>query len=181
MLVCVEVHTPFATHLLFDFSASQAFELCESLNAVGAVLDLHELLDNRKALPEAESKMAVLEALGEISRTTGALAFRFLSFSSPSQVFLKSFFKSFLQQYFFMSFVRLSLLKCFRSFLRSDRMKRGSLACSVFRIPCCFYLVPLPRSLGNALRCFAMLMFMLQIFSRQLAAYSVFQLAPNLR
>lgn len=49
----------------------QAFELCESLNAVGAVLDLHKLLDNRKALPEAESKMAVLEALGEISRTTG--------------------------------------------------------------------------------------------------------------
>eukprot|EP00752_Nemacystus_decipiens_P013802 g12254.t1 len=50
---------------------SQAFELCESLNAVGAVLDLHKLLDNKKALPEAESKMAVLEALGEISRTTG--------------------------------------------------------------------------------------------------------------
>lgn len=47
----------------------QAFELCESLNAVGAVLDLHKLLENRKALPE--SKMAVLEALGDISKAAG--------------------------------------------------------------------------------------------------------------
>ncbi|CAM9898509.1 unnamed protein product, partial [Laminaria digitata] len=47
----------------------QAFELCESLNAVGAVLDLHKLLGNRKALPE--SKMAVLEALGDISKAAG--------------------------------------------------------------------------------------------------------------
>lgn len=68
--------------------ALQAFEVCESLNAVGAVLDLHKLLDNRKALPEAESKMAVLEALGEISRTTGAVFFlsSFFSFC-----FLRSF------------------------------------------------------------------------------------------
>lgn len=54
--------------------ALQAFELCGSLNAVGAILDLHKLLDNRKALPEPASKMAVLEALGEISRTTGAIS-----------------------------------------------------------------------------------------------------------
>ena len=47
----------------------QAFELCESLNAVGAVLDLHKLLENRKALPE--SKIAVLEALGDISKAAG--------------------------------------------------------------------------------------------------------------
>lgn len=57
----------------------QAFELCESLNAVGVVLDLHKLLDNRKALPDPESKMAVLEALGEISRTTGAFLFFYFS------------------------------------------------------------------------------------------------------
>jgi len=53
------------------FPGPQVFELCESLNAVGAVLDLHKLLENRKASPE--SKMAVLEALGEISKVTGAL------------------------------------------------------------------------------------------------------------
>ncbi len=38
---------------------------------MGAVLDLHKLLENRKASPE--SKMAVLEALGEISKIAGAL------------------------------------------------------------------------------------------------------------
>ena len=47
----------------------QAFELCESLNAVGAVLDLHMLLENRKTSPD--SKMAVLEALGDISKAAG--------------------------------------------------------------------------------------------------------------
>lgn len=47
----------------------QAFELCESLNAVGAVLDLHKLLENRKALPV--SKIAVLEALGDVSKAAG--------------------------------------------------------------------------------------------------------------
>lgn len=50
----------------------QTFELCESLNAVGTVLDLHKLLENRKASPEA--RIAGLEALGEVSKAAGTSA-----------------------------------------------------------------------------------------------------------
>lgn len=67
----------------------EVFELCESLNAVGAVLDVHKLLENRKASPE--SKIAALEALGQISKASGAigvhgvlLGCRPLSASAPS-------------------------------------------------------------------------------------------------
>ncbi|CAM9501354.1 unnamed protein product [Ectocarpus sp. 12 AP-2014] len=63
----LEVTAPFCRSVAECLS--QVFELCESLNAVGAVLDLHKLLDNRKALPE--SRMAVLEALGEVSKAAG--------------------------------------------------------------------------------------------------------------
>lgn len=68
MIPIATVRTTLCTSLI---QHAQAFELCESLNAVGAVLDLHKLLENRKALPE--SKIAVLEALGEISKAAGAL------------------------------------------------------------------------------------------------------------
>ncbi|CAM9429413.1 unnamed protein product, partial [Sphacelaria rigidula] len=44
----------------------QVFALCESLNAVGVVLDVHKLLENRKT--SAEAKVAALDALGEISK-----------------------------------------------------------------------------------------------------------------
>lgn len=54
-----------------DCIMRQVFELCESMNAVGAVLDVHKLLDNRKA--SSESKVAGLDALGEISKAAGAL------------------------------------------------------------------------------------------------------------
>lgn len=54
----------------FFYFSLQAFELCESLNAVGTVLDLHKLLENKKA--SAMSKVAVLEALGEVSKAAGA-------------------------------------------------------------------------------------------------------------
>lgn len=59
-----------AIHDVLRLFALQAFELCESLNGVGAVLDLHKLLDNRKASPA--SRVAVLEALGEVSKAAGA-------------------------------------------------------------------------------------------------------------
>lgn len=49
---------------------SQTFELCESLNAVAVAVELHKLLDNKKAAPEA--KVAVLEALGDMSKAAGA-------------------------------------------------------------------------------------------------------------
>lgn len=64
-------------HILSPFSCKhssiaalrKAFELCESLNAVGAVLDVHKLLENRKASPE--SRIAALQALGEVSKAAG--------------------------------------------------------------------------------------------------------------
>ena len=48
---------------------TQAFELCDSLNAVGAVLDLLKLLDNKKA--PSDSKIATLEALGQVAQAAG--------------------------------------------------------------------------------------------------------------
>lgn len=51
----------------------QVFALCESLNAVGVVLDVHKLLENRKT--SAEAKVAALDALGEISKAAGAFGF----------------------------------------------------------------------------------------------------------
>ncbi|CAM9480732.1 unnamed protein product, partial [Choristocarpus tenellus] len=48
----------------------QVFELCESLNAVTVMLDMHKMLDDRKALPW--ERLAVLEALGEVAKAAGA-------------------------------------------------------------------------------------------------------------